>query len=48
MRQLLKSRWFALVDLLLVIVGGAVWMLKPEMGLWSILIALSPTEGNLL
>jgi hypothetical protein len=42
MRQIVKSQWFALFDLLLVIIGGAVWMLKPEIGLWSTLIALTP------
>jgi len=42
MREIIKSQWFALVDLLLVIVGGAIWIFKPELGLWSILIALLP------
>ena len=42
MRQIVKSQWFALFDLLLVIMSGTVWMLKPEIGLWSTLIAMIP------
>lgn len=42
MREVVKSQWFALVDFLLVFVGGAIWIFKPEFGLWSILIALLP------
>jgi len=42
MSQIVKNRWFTLVDFLFVLLGGVVWMLVPEFGLWSILIALTP------
>ncbi len=42
MRNLIDNRWFALTDLLLVMACGAVWMIRPDYGLWFILIALLP------
>jgi hypothetical protein len=42
LRQLVSSQWFALTDLLLVLWSGWVWMIYPEMGPWSVLIALFP------
>lgn len=48
MRQLVSDRHFVLVDLMLVLVSGAVWMLKPELGLWFLLIALLPAASRLV
>lgn len=42
MRKLIENQWFALFDLLLVLICGAVWMIRPELGVWFILIALLP------
>jgi hypothetical protein len=42
LRQLVENRWFALIDLLLVIMSTAVWMLIPRLGIWFSLIALMP------
>jgi O-antigen ligase len=42
LRQLIRSRRFALVDPILAMLCGAVWMLKPEWGIWFFLIALLP------
>lgn len=42
MPQLIRSRRFALVELISILICGAVWMVKPEWGLWFILIALFP------
>ena len=42
MRQLVDNRWFALTDLLLVIMSAAAWMLIPRFGIWFSLIALLP------
>ena len=33
---------FALIDLLLVLLSGAVWMINPALGPWSVLVALLP------
>ncbi|HAV79071.1 MAG TPA: hypothetical protein DCX53_17115 [Anaerolineae bacterium] len=41
MRQLLRAPRFALVELIFVILCGAVWMIEPEWGLGFILTALS-------
>lgn len=48
MRQLVNDRRFALVDLILVLVSGAVWMLKPEWGFWFLLTALLPAVFRLV
>jgi hypothetical protein len=48
LRQLVNDRRFALVDLLLVLVSGAVWMLKPEWGFWFFLAALLPAVFRLV
>ena len=40
--QIVDDRRFAPVDLILVLVSGAVWMLKPDWGFWFLLIALLP------
>ena len=42
MRHLVDSRWFALTDLLLVIVSAAAWMLIPRFGIAFSLIAFLP------
>ena len=42
MRQLIDSHRFALLELILITLCGAVWMLKPEWGIWFILTALLP------
>lgn len=42
MHNLTNNRWFAFADLLLVLACGAVWMIKPDVGIWLILIALLP------
>jgi hypothetical protein len=42
LRQLVDSRWFALTDLLLVLVSAAAWMLFPQFGIGLSLIALLP------
>lgn len=41
MRQLPGNSRFALVELILVILCGAIWMISPQWGDWFILIALS-------
>jgi hypothetical protein len=40
--RIVEDQRFALVDLFLVLVCGAVWMLKPELGFWFLCIALLP------
>ncbi len=42
MRQLVDNRWFALTDLLLVVMSAAAWMLIPQFGIGFSLIALLP------
>ena len=42
MRQLVDNRWFALIDLLLVITSAIAWMLIPRFGIGFSLIALLP------
>jgi Tetratricopeptide repeat len=42
LRQLVDNRWFAITDLLLVIMSAAVWMLIPKLGIGFSLIALLP------
>ena len=42
MRQLIGNRWFAIIDLLLVIMSAAAWMLIPRFGIWFSLIAFLP------
>ena len=42
MRQLVDSRWFALTDLLVVIMSAAAWMLVPRFGIVFSLIAVLP------
>lgn len=42
LRRLVDDHRFALTDLVLVMLSGAIWMMKPEFGVWVILIALLP------
>ncbi len=42
LRRIVEDRRLALVDLMLVLMSGAVWMLKPEWGFWFLLAALLP------
>ena len=42
MRSLVDNRWFALTDLLLVMMSAAAWMLIPRFGIAFSLIALLP------
>lgn len=43
LRQIVSSHWFALADLLLVILSGLVWIFRPEIGIFPIIaIALIP------
>jgi hypothetical protein len=42
LHQLVANRWFALTDLLLVMMSTAVWMLIPQFGIGFSLIALLP------
>jgi hypothetical protein len=42
LRNLIDNQWFAFADLLLVLTSGAVWVIKPDLGAWIILIALLP------
>jgi len=48
LRRLVDDQRFALLDLSLVLLSGAVWMLKPEWGFWFLLIALLPWVLRLL
>ena len=48
MRQFVDNRWFALTELLLVIMSAAAWMLVPRFGIWFSLIALLPWVSRLL
>lgn len=42
MRQAIGSRWFALVDLILVMSCGAIWYFWPQLGGWLIVVATIP------
>lgn len=42
MRQIVSSRWFAFSNLLIVLICGAIWIIRPQFGSWFILIALLP------
>jgi len=42
LRSLVNNRWFALTDLLLVIMNAAAWVLIPRLGIWFCLIAFLP------
>jgi O-antigen ligase len=42
LRQLVSSQWFALTDLLLVMLSCGIWIINPRIGSWSVLIALLP------
>lgn len=42
MRQLVDNRWFALIDLFLVMLSAAVWMFIPQFGMAFSLVALLP------
>lgn len=42
MRQLVRSRWFALADLALVLACGFIWIARPQGGAWVLLVALLP------
>lgn len=46
--QIVNSQWFALTDLILIMISGAIWMMKPEIGLWPLLIALLPWGFRLI
>ena len=48
LRQLVDDRRFAFVDLILVLVSGAVWMLKPGWGFWFLLTALLPAGFRIM
>lgn len=48
LRQVIANRWFALLDLLFVLVSGAAWVLIPELGIWFTLAALLPWALRLL
>jgi hypothetical protein len=48
LRHLVDNRWFALVDLLLVIISATAWMLIPGPAIWFTLIALLPWALRLL
>jgi hypothetical protein len=48
LRQLVDNRWFALTDLLLVIMSAVAWMLIPRFGIGFSLIALLPWVLRLL
>ena len=38
----MRSQRFALIELILIVLCGAIWMVRPESGIWFILIALLP------
>ena len=42
MRDLVKNRWFALADLVLVSLCGLIWYTWPQVGGWLFLVALLP------
>jgi Tetratricopeptide repeat len=42
LRQFVDNRWFALTDLLLVMMSGAAWMLVPRLGIVFTLLAMLP------
>ena len=42
MRQTVDNRWFALTDLLLVIMSATAWVLIPRLGIWFSLIVFLP------
>lgn len=42
LRQLVDNRWFALTELIVVLMSAAAWILVPEFGIWLSLIALLP------
>lgn len=48
MHQLIDSPRFALVDVVLVMLSGAIWMISPVIGPWIILIALLPWMARLV
>jgi hypothetical protein len=48
MGRVLVSRWFQLLDLVLVLVSGAIWYLWPQAGWWPLLIVLVPWIVRLL
>lgn len=48
MRQLVSSRWFALVDLVIISACGAVWYFSQNTGAWLLLAALLPWSARLM
>ena len=42
MRQTIGSRWFALTDLILVMLCGVIWYFWPQVGGWLVIIAIIP------
>jgi multisubunit Na+/H+ antiporter MnhF subunit len=48
LRKLIRSQHFALVELAFVVLCGAIWMVKPEWGIWFILVALLPLLSRML
>lgn len=48
MRQIIDGPRFALVDVILVMLSGAIWMTSPAPGPWIILIALLPWMARLV
>jgi hypothetical protein len=48
LQQVINNRWFTVVNLLLVVVCGIIWILIPEFGLFFTLLALLPNGLRLL
>jgi len=42
LRQFISSPWFALAELVTVLLSGLIWMIRPEAGLWLLLVVLFP------
>ncbi len=42
LRQLTNSKWFALVEVILVLTSGLIWVIKPAVGGWLLLALLIP------
>jgi O-antigen ligase len=42
LREIVRSRWFAIADLLIVSICAAIWTLQPGVGWWPLLLALPP------
>jgi O-antigen ligase len=42
LREIVRSRWFAIADLLIVSTCAVIWTLRPGVGWWPLLLALPP------